>query len=158
MEEMVDIVDENDNVVGKATWDEAFKNKLLRRNVRVFILNSKDEMLITKRSKTLKIHPGFWAQSAGGAVSSGEKYEDAAKRELLEEVGIKTKLNFLFKTHESNSICAAFEGFYDGKLKTNWEVEKTEFVKIDKIEKEIENDSREFTDGFKKSFKKISRA
>ena len=154
MKEMVDIVDENDNVIRKATWDEAFKNKLLRRIVRIFISNSKGEMLLQKRSKKLKIHPGLWSQSAGGAVSSGEKYEETAQRELLEEVGIKTKLNFLFKIRQSDSICSAFEGFYDGKIKSNWEVEKTEFVKIDKIKEEIKNSSRDFTDGFKESFKK----
>ena len=97
MEEMVDIVDENDTVVGKSTWEYAVRNRLLRRNVRIFILNSKGEMLITKRSETLKIHPGLWAQAAGGAVNSREKYEGAAKRELLEEVGIETELKFLFK-------------------------------------------------------------
>jgi isopentenyldiphosphate isomerase len=154
MEEMVDIVDEDDNVIGKATWDEAVKNKLLRRSVRIFILDSKGEMLLQKRSKKLKIHPGLWTSSATGSVTSGEKYEETAQRELREEMGIETKLNFLFKIHQNDSICAVFEGFYDGKVKPNWEVEKTEFVKIDKIKEEIENNSRDFTDGFKKSFKK----
>jgi isopentenyldiphosphate isomerase len=154
MEEMVDIVDENDNVIGKTSWDEAVKNKLLRRSVRVFILNSKGEMLLQKRSKKVKIHPGLWTSASTGSVTSGEKYEEIAQRELLEEVGIETKLNFLFKIRQSDSICAAFEGFYDGKIKSNWEVEKIEFVKIDKIKEEIENNSRNFTNGFKESFKK----
>lgn len=154
MKEMVDIVDENDNVVGRTTWDEAVKNNLLRRSVRIFILNSKGEMLLQKRSKKVKIDPNLWTSSATGGVTSGEKYEETAQKELLEETGIETKLNFLFKIRQNSSICAAFEGFYDGKVKPNWEVEKIEFVKIDKIKEEIKNNSRDFTDGFKKSFKK----
>jgi len=154
MEEMVDIVDENDNVVGKTTWDEAVKNKLLRRGIRVFILNSKGEMLLQKKSKKVKINPSLWTSSASGSVTSGEKYEEAAQRELREEMGIETKLNFLFKIRQSDSICAAFEGFYDGKIKPNWETEDTEFVKIYKIKEDIKNNNRDFTDGFKKFFKK----
>ena len=154
MEEMVDIIDENDNAVGKAIWEDAVKNKLLRRSVRIFILNSKREMLLQERSRKVKIDPGLWTSSATGSVISGEKYEEAAQRELLEEVGIKTTLNFLFKIRQNDSICAVFEGFYDGKIKPDWEVEKLEFVKIDKIKEEIENNNRSFTDGFKKSFKK----
>ena len=154
MEEMVDIIDENDNIIGETTWEEAVKNKLLRRSVRIFIFNSKGEMLLQKRSKKVKIHPNLWTSAATGSVTSGEEYEKIAQKELLEEVGIKTTLNFLFKIRQNDSICAVFEGFYDGKVKSNWEVEKTEFVKIDKIKEEIENNNRNFTDGFKKSFKR----
>ena len=154
MEDMVDIVDENDSIIGKTSWEDASKNNLRRRVVRVFILNSKGEMLIAQRSQAVTRHRRFWAQSAGGSVDSGEKYEDAAQRELFEEVGIKTKLKFLFKINGSGSICAVFEGVYDGKIKTNWEVDGAEFIKIDKLKKEIENNSRDFTDGFKECFRK----
>jgi isopentenyldiphosphate isomerase len=154
MGEMVDIVDENDNVIGRTTWDEAVKNNLLRRSVRIFILNSKGEMLLQKKSKKVKIHPDIWTSSASGSVISEKNYEETAQKELIEETGIETKLNFLFKIRQNDSFCAVFEGFYDGKVKPNWEVEKTEFIKINKIKEDIKNKTRDFTDGFKKSFKK----
>jgi isopentenyl-diphosphate Delta-isomerase len=157
MTEFVDIVDEDDNVIGKTTWDEAFEKNLLRRNVRVFIINSKGELLLHKRSANLKIHPGQWSCGAGGSVSSGESYEESAKRELKEELGIETKLVFLFKTrqYEPNAISASFEGVYDGKVRPNAEeIDRVEYVSIEKIKEEIENNTRDFSNSFKKTFKK----
>jgi isopentenyl-diphosphate Delta-isomerase len=157
MTEMVDIVDEDDNVVGRTSWEEAFRNNLLRRNVRIFILNSKGEILLQKRSIKLKIHPGQWSCSATGAVSSGERYQDAAERELKEEMRIETELEFLFKMRQynPNAISAVFEGHYDGEARPNSEeVERIELASIGKIIEEIENGTRDFSDSFKKSFKK----
>jgi isopentenyl-diphosphate Delta-isomerase len=157
MTELVDIVDENDNVIGKTTWDDAFGKNLLRRSVRVIILNSRGEMLLQKRSSKLKIHPGQWSSGATGSVRSGETYDEAAKRELKEEMGIETELKFLFKLrqHSPNAISGVFEGCYDGEIKPDAEeVEMAEFVSMDRVAQEIKSNFRDFTNSFKNSFRK----
>lgn len=45
-------------------------------------------LLLTRRALTLRHHPGQWALP-GGRVEAGESAEDAALRELGEEVGLK---------------------------------------------------------------------
>lgn len=55
-----------------------------------FILNSQEQFLIIQRSKK-DSSPGLW-ELPGGGIDFGEKMEDAAKREVKEEVGLDVKV------------------------------------------------------------------
>ena len=57
------------------------------QSVHVWFINSKNELLIQKRSETKKVYPGMWAIT-GGAVDSGELPIQALYREVKEELGI----------------------------------------------------------------------
>ncbi len=92
MAELVDIVDEQDNIIGKTTRQEAHKKGLLHRTVHILILNSDGNIFIHKRSPKLTINPGLWTSSAAGHVASGQTYLEAAKRELGEELGVESEL------------------------------------------------------------------
>lgn len=87
-EEILDIVDEKDTVVGKASYTEVHKKDLRHRIVQVFIQNKKGEILLQLRSQKKTSYPGFWTMSVGGHVSSGENYVQAAIREAEEELGM----------------------------------------------------------------------
>lgn len=54
------------------------------------IFNKKGEVLIIRRGKDSQNEIGYWG-IPGGAVEYGEKLEDAIKREVYEELGIKIK-------------------------------------------------------------------
>ena len=56
--------------------------------VHVCIFNSKDQMLIQKRSLEKAAWAGLWDVSVGGAAQEGDSSQQAAHRELLEELGI----------------------------------------------------------------------
>ena len=60
-------VDKNDNVIGSGTREEALQKGIIRRIVRIFLFNSKGELLIQKRSSNVRL-PGKWVQSVGGHV------------------------------------------------------------------------------------------
>ena len=87
-EEYLDVVDEEDRVTRRATFEEVIERKLRRRTVNVLL--SKDlnleEIAIAKRSANQKSSPGKWHVTAGGHVVSGESYEAAAYRETIEEL------------------------------------------------------------------------
>src|SRR3989344_6571789 len=90
-EEILDIVDDNDNVIGKDSRDSIWKRGL-RHNVRVvniFIFNKDGKILIPKRTMTKKIFPGCYDFSCGEHVFSGETYDEAARRGLFEELNLK---------------------------------------------------------------------
>ncbi|MDP4132865.1 MAG: NUDIX domain-containing protein [Bacillota bacterium] len=55
--------------------------------VHIWVIDDKNRILIQQRSLDLEILPGKWAITGGSAVK-GEDQIAAAKRELLEEVGI----------------------------------------------------------------------
>jgi len=87
--EMLDLVDESGSVVGKATREECHSSTALaHRAVHVFVRNSSGAIFLQKRALTKRIQPGRWDTSVGGHPASGESYEAAARRELLEELGL----------------------------------------------------------------------
>lgn len=87
--EIFDVVDEDDNVIGKTTRSEANKNKnLIHRSIGVAVFNKKGEMFLQQRSATKDTDPGKWTISCSGHVNSGDSYENTAKREMEEELGL----------------------------------------------------------------------
>lgn len=86
---LVQIVDENDNPIGLSSVPDSRARGLITRISRVMVENSKgDKVLLQQRSHDNKLRPGCWDNSAAGHVDAGEDYLIAAKREMLEEIGI----------------------------------------------------------------------
>jgi 8-oxo-dGTP pyrophosphatase MutT (NUDIX family) len=86
--ELVDVIDENDVVVGRVTRAEMRRQVLRHRAVFAAVVSSEGKLLIHRRSDTKDIWPGWWDIAVGGVVAAGETYDSAMVRELAEEVGI----------------------------------------------------------------------
>lgn len=93
--ELLRVVDKNGNFTGEI-FDREYihDNNLLHNEVSVFILNSNKEILLQKRSMTKRFNPGKWGLCAGH-VSYDETLEDAALREIKEEIGLDIGLGDL---------------------------------------------------------------
>jgi len=87
-EEIFDIVNERDEVVGQNTRREVHRLGLKHRAVHVLVFNSRGETFLQKRSMTKDREPGKWDSSSSGHVDSGEDYDACAVRELREEIGL----------------------------------------------------------------------
>jgi isopentenyl-diphosphate delta-isomerase type 1 len=87
-EEIFDVVDDHDQVVGTETRSHVHAQKLFHRAVHVFLFNPKGELFIQKRAATKDSFPGCYDSSASGHVNSGEEYDRCAMRELQEELGV----------------------------------------------------------------------
>lgn len=87
-DEMFDVVDEEDQVVGQETRDIVHRQDLLHRAVHIFVFNKRKELFLQKRSRLKDRHPGVWDSSAAGHLNAGEAYLETAIRELEEELGI----------------------------------------------------------------------
>lgn len=98
-DEIFDIVGNDDRVIGTATRKAVHKDKkMIHRAVDILVFKGK-KLLIQQRSSTKDMYPNFWTVSCSGHVSSGDSYEETARRELREELGIITeKLDFITKT------------------------------------------------------------
>lgn len=59
----------------------------------VILTNTKGNIILHKNAFTKTFDPGCWSYSAAGAVGAGETYEQAAERELLEELNVKAKIH-----------------------------------------------------------------
>lgn len=101
-EEMLDIVDINDNVVGIESR-ESYKDKGYNpqgkyvRVVNCFIINSENKIWCPVRSANKRSFPNSMDFSCGGYVQSGETYIEAMVEEIKEENGIKVELNKLIQ-------------------------------------------------------------
>src|SRR5215218_710892 len=85
---MVDIVDQNDVVVRTVTRRQMRAQRLRHRAVFIAVVHPDGRLLVHQRSETKDVWPGWWDLAVGGVVSAGETYDDAARRELGEEIGI----------------------------------------------------------------------
>jgi len=91
-DEIYDLVDMDDRVIGKAPRKEIHQKNLIHRSVHVFVFNPEGWLFLQKRSLSKDENPGFWDTSSAGHVDSGEDYLTAANRELMEELGISEPL------------------------------------------------------------------
>ena len=88
-EEIFDVVNERDEVVGRAPRREVHRTGLKHRAIHVFVLNARGEVFLQKRSMTKDSSPGLWDSSSSGHLDSGEDYDVCAVRELREEIGLR---------------------------------------------------------------------
>jgi isopentenyl-diphosphate delta-isomerase type 1 len=121
-DELFDLVNEADEVIGKAKRGEVHGNPaLIHRSVAVAVFNSLGELFLHQRSKTKDTDPLYWTISCSGHVASGQTPDEAAVRELFEELGIKgTHLTFVTKFIYRSKIETEFASLYktvwDGKM------------------------------------------
>jgi len=141
--EILDIVDNTNTVIGQATKDDIYSKKYDHRIIHVLVKNSAGHLLLQLRSKNKRFCSGFWCTSASGHVMSGESYEAAAKRELLEEIGVFSSLilvdHYVYQDPRGmKKFIALFETLSDGLFTVApEEVEKVDFFSLEKIKKMI---------------------
>lgn len=147
-QELLDIVDDNDNVVGFAPREDIYNNSHMHRIVHILIFNSSGKMLLQKRSKTKSFAPLHWSTAVGGHVQSGEGYKEAALREFEEELGVKVEVEFLYKDIYSDNrglkkFIAVYKTIYDGEFMINKEeVESVAYFSLDQIREMIAKDEK----------------
>ena len=83
----VDIVDADDRVVDVVPRREMRAQNLRHRSVGILVLDRDGRVLIHRRADDKDVWPGRWDLAVGGVVDAAEGWEDAAARELAEEVG-----------------------------------------------------------------------
>ncbi|MEV0925120.1 NUDIX domain-containing protein [Streptomyces spongiicola] len=96
VDELVERVDGRDRVLGVVSRRQAVREGWLHR-VAVTVCRDEDgRILVHRRSEQLSRFPGLYEVAVGGAANAGESYEQAAARELAEELGIRALPRLLF--------------------------------------------------------------
>ena len=88
-EEIFDVVNERDEVIGCAPRRQVHARGLMHRAVHVLVFNVRGEVFLQKRSMKKDTAKGKWDSSASGHLDSGEDYDACAVRELREEIGLQ---------------------------------------------------------------------
>ena len=98
--EVINLANEEDYPMDTAVRGEPLPKGRCPMIAGIFLFNSKGNIILQKVALTKKTDPGKWSYSAAGHVDAGETYEQAALRELNEEMGIKTtQMDFLGKDY-----------------------------------------------------------
>lgn len=96
-EELI-LVDENDVETGHLHKDKCHDDDgLLHRAFSLFIFNEKGEVLIQRRSAQKRLWPLYWANSCCSHPRRGEEMDEAVRRRLYQELGMRTDPVFLYK-------------------------------------------------------------
>lgn len=166
MSEQILVVNKNDEVVGLDTRENChFGNGILHRAITIFIINDKNEILLTKRSILKKLWPDFWDTSCSTHVRQNETYGQAGERRLKKELGFSCKLKLVSKFQyqakfqnigSENEICALLIGNYTGKINPNSdEISIYKWISVEQLKNEINN--TDISPWLKIAFKKYSK-
>jgi len=116
MEELFDELNEDGEFTGRTVGrDVAHKDGIWHRAVVLFLVNSKGQVLLQKRSRHKKKWPSCWDVSSGGHVDAGELGMMSAIRELREELGISVDakdVRFISGYRSNNGGDAHHNEFY----------------------------------------------
>lgn len=156
MDELVDILDSEGNYTGKTCFkSEAHAKGLFHATVHIWFYTKKGEVILQQRGKTKTTFPLLWDVSVAGHIEAGETIENAALREIKEEIGLTIVQNDLqkigiFKSiqkHSENLIDCEFHHCFISKLnvsleqliKQESEIASLDLVPLSTFSKEIEN-------------------
>ena len=114
--EYLEIVDEENNLTGKTEERDIVHAKgIWHREIAVWIMNEKGEILLQKRSPNKKQGANNWSTSCAGHVDIGEEPIKAAIREIREELGIPVKeddLKHLFTAKNKRVLTNSFNNIF----------------------------------------------
>ncbi len=86
--QILEIVDENENVVGLESRDDIHQKGLLHREIHIWFVTPAGEIIFQHRGKDKDTHPDQLDSTVGGHVEPNMSYEEAAGKECKEETGI----------------------------------------------------------------------
>jgi 16S rRNA (adenine1518-N6/adenine1519-N6)-dimethyltransferase len=154
VEDIFDVVDEDDEVIGQERRSTVHAEELKHRAVHIFVFNRAGELYLQKRSAVKDVFPNRWDSSAAGHLDAGEGYDAAAVRELEEELGIEGEVERIAKISPCADTGWEFVQLYrvlhEGKrLRLSArEIDYGGFFPVDVVEAWVTRRPEDFATGF----------
>jgi isopentenyl-diphosphate delta-isomerase len=159
IEENVILVDKNDQQIGLMPKLEAHEKAFLHRAFSVFVLNSKNEIMLQQRAHHKYHSPLLWTNTCCSHQRDGESNIQAGSRRLFEEMGFKTELkelfHFIYKAPFDNGLTEheldhVMIGYYNESPVVNpEEVEAWKWMAIDEVKNDMQVRPEIYTVWFK---------
>ncbi len=117
--QLVEIVDENDSVIGTTQRWVADRDRLRMRAAKVIVLDRKKRILVQQRALEKSVYPGLYDPTVGEIAYVGEPYDVTASRgtheEILPDAPIEMVNRYL------RHLCA-LPPFEDEQTKRNYQI------------------------------------
>jgi 8-oxo-dGTP pyrophosphatase MutT (NUDIX family) len=142
-DELLDVVDEHDRVVGTAQRGEVYRRRLRHRCVFILCRDAQDRVFVHRRAAAKMFSPSMYDMFVGGVVGSGETYAEAAVREAEEELGVsgvrpQPLFKFLFDMQGMSWWCQVYEARWAGPVAPQVEeIEWHAFMTEEEIEQRL---------------------
>ena len=159
LEENVILVNEKDEQIGLMPKLEAHQKAVLHRAFSVFVLNSKNEIMLQQRAHQKYHSPLLWTNTCCSHQREGESNIQAGSRRLFEEMGFKTELkelfHFIYKAPFDNGLTEheldhVMIGYYnEAPLINPEEVENWKWMKSEDVKTDMELQPALYTVWFK---------
>ncbi|WP_338025451.1 isopentenyl-diphosphate Delta-isomerase [Clostridium yunnanense] len=164
--ENIAVVNSNDEIIGYKEKMLVHKEGILHRAFSVLLFNSKNEMLLQRRSLSKYHSPGEWTNACCSHQKENETIKEAAVRRLYEELGIndvaiEEEFVFHYKCQFENQLWEneidhVFIGRYDTNIEcfNTDEVHEVRWIPVSELLMLIDEKPEEFTFWFKILIKK----
>jgi len=156
-DERVDIIDENENIIGTVTKSEAHARGLLHKTVIAEVIDSQGRWLLVKQSNGRQ-DAGQYVSPVGGHVAAGEAVEEALRREAFEEVGLEGGLRHEFcgkaifnrkvLGRQENHYFIVYKIYSDAEPKLNYESVGYRYFTPEEMHAELKLHPEIFGDAF----------
>ena len=158
--ELFDLVDKQDAIIGATDKLTAHATGQLHRVAGVYVFDKQGRLYVQVHKKS----GGLYDHSIGGHISQGESYEEGAKREAEEELGITQHLTKLsvFYSDEGEDMQHMF-GLFECVADDSWhfelndEVEEIIPMTLEGIQNLMATNPEKFTGGFINTMKEYVR-
>jgi isopentenyldiphosphate isomerase len=102
-DEVFDLVDERDHVIGRVRRGDAHHNPdLIHRSVQVLVFDRLGRLLLQRRSQTKDLFPGYYCASASGHVTAGDEY---ARRQTRSARGARLGAGTRTHRQDARALC-----------------------------------------------------
>jgi ADP-ribose pyrophosphatase YjhB (NUDIX family) len=160
-DEFVDVVDDQDRVVATVPRREVRERGLLHRCTYVLVSNPDGLINVHRRTESKDTFPGAYDMLPGGVCAAGETYDECARRELAEELGIEgAELEFLFlhryEGRDGRALGAVYGVTWDGPIRNQGsEVAWSAWVTPNELDRMLAE--REFCADSREIFERLRR-
>jgi isopentenyl-diphosphate delta-isomerase len=160
------LVDDNDAEIGYLSKAEAHRGiGRLHRAFSLFVFDEQGRLLIQQRAANKRLWPLYWSNTCCSHPRRGENMENAVQRRLGEELGLRCRLEFLFKFQyhaqfdaegSENEVCWVYAGRTSQSPRINrLEVSDLRYVEPDVLDEEMRFSDRMFTPWFRLEWSRI---
>jgi isopentenyl-diphosphate delta-isomerase len=159
-------LDEDDNEIGTISKSDAHDaGGVLHRAFSLFIFNDQGELLLQQLSPEKRLCRAYWSNSCCSHPRVGEEMDEAVQRRLEQELGIKAKLEYIYKfiyqadfdnAGAEHELCWVYLGSTSDAVNANAsEISDWRWVKPEVLEAEIADKPERFTPWFKLEWERL---
>lgn len=150
---LIDRVDGLDSPVGRVARGQALCSGANFRTVHVFVLDAGGRLMIQRLAESRERYPGRWGSSVAAYLHAGEGYREAARRRLLEELGLRLALDRVGKLQMHDERSLKFVELYtarDGEpsIREPEHIAELEYRSLAELDRSVSAEPESFTPTF----------